>query len=157
LVAILGLVPIGMKAFQDAMRLNVEAEIVQTIARELENTPWKSPSDVGYPSLVGGLPSGLKQYIQSFPLYFDVEGREVASASDATFAVHVIAEPATIQGQNVVALSVAPNANLLYRAKIFIAYRKVSNLPSRVSGGSVPANEVAWIKLYPVLLSYKGF
>lgn len=160
LVAILGLVPIGMKAFQDAMRLNVEAEIVQTISRELESTPWKSPTDVGYPSLVDGLPSGLGQYLDTFPLYFDAEGREIGSGatapSNANFAVHVVMEPSTIQGQNVVASGVGANAYLLYSAKIFIAYRRVSDLRNRVSSGQVPVNEAPWIKLYPVLLSYKG-
>lgn len=163
-MAILGLVPIGMKAFQDAMRLNVEAEIVQTIARELDNTPWKDPGGVGYPTLVSGFPVGLKKYVDdSFPIYFDAEGRKLGSGSTppagSTFAVHVQLVSAAIKDQsnNDVKVEAAGGVNLLYRAKIFIAYRKLANLPTRVSSGSVPNSEAQWIKEYPILLAYKGY
>jgi uncharacterized protein (TIGR02598 family) len=159
LVAILGLVPIGMKAFQDAMRLNVEAEIVQTIARELENTPWKRAGEVGLPS---NPPNGLEDYVKSFPVYFDDEGREVGSGptppSDkaATYAVVVLLDESKVQGSSVVAVG-SGNVPLLYTARVFIAYRKVNNIKSRVNTGTIAPNDRQWIKEYPVVLGYKGF
>jgi uncharacterized protein (TIGR02598 family) len=159
MVAILGLVPIGMKAFQDAVRLNVEAEIVQTIARELENTPWKRAGEVGLPS---NPPNGLEDYVKSFPVYFDDEGREVGSGptppSDkaATYAVVVLLEETKVDGENVVAAG-SGNLPLLYTARVFIAYRKVNNIESRVKTGTIAPNDRQWIKEYPVVLGYKGF
>jgi uncharacterized protein (TIGR02598 family) len=159
LVAILGLVPIGMKAFQDAMRLNAEAEIVQTIARELENTPWKRTADIGLPT---NPPNGLKDYLDSFPIYFDDEGREVGSGATpptdkaATYAVTVLLDESKVQGSSVVAVG-SGNVPLLYTARVFIAYRKVNDIQSRVNTGTIAPNDRQWIKEYPVILSYKGF
>jgi len=163
LVAILGLVPVGMKAFQDAMRLNVEAEIVQTISRELENTPWKSTGMVGFP--VGATPPGLSAYLNDFPIYFDDEGREIGAGSSPPipsaadprrpmFGVVVLLSPANVQGGPIQA---GNSVNLLYRARIFIAYRKLDNIESRVGSGTIAANDKQWIKEYPVILAYKGF
>lgn len=165
LVAILGLVPVGMKAFQDAMRLNVEAEIVQTVARELENTPWKRPTESGLPGASGGVPNGLADYLSSYPLYFDDEGREIGSGPTppsgekrATYAVFVVVQPTSVQGGTIATAGGGAGAvNLLYSAQIFVAYRRIENLESRVGTGTIAAADRAWIKCYPVLLGYRGF
>lgn len=169
LVAILGLVPLGLKAFQDAMRMNVEAEIVQSLARELENTPWKTAtSSAGLPT--ANPPDGLRDYdaassSSNFPIWFDDEGRELARGGTnppapsgpndrpAAYGVVIRIEPAQVNGGAIV----VSTSTLLYRARIFVAFRKLDNLASRVSSGTIAAADRPWIKEYPVILAYKGY
>lgn len=124
-VSIIGLLPIGLKAFQDAARLNVEAEIVQQITREVEATPFAQLTDYGS----SGSP---------LILGFDAEGRELedlqgasasqfASDDEAAFRVQVEMADATVQGKLIQAQRNGTATTVFRVARIWVQHRREFN------------------------------
>lgn len=97
LLVIFSLMPAGLAALQDANRQIVETEIYNTVGAELASTPF----------------GRLGEYQTSrFPIYFDNEGIETASAGDAVFTVRCsLAAPELGAGE-------------LRRATVAIGYRR---------------------------------
>lgn len=78
LVAIMGLLPVGLSTLREATGATIEAQIVSQIASDVAQTPFRS----------------LEDFASTGPYYFDNEGRRVAGATDAVYsAALVVAGP----------------------------------------------------------------
>ncbi len=67
LVALIGMLPVGLSNFRQAIEIQTQAQIVQQIATELQLAKYSDLSSGGYQS--------------GFPRYFDAEGAAVAEPS----------------------------------------------------------------------------
>ena len=84
LVAVMGLMPVGLTTMRQAMDASIEEQIVQKIAGEVLLTPFSQLSD----SIIG------KSY------YFDDQGIAVATANNARFWVAVQEVATTYPGSS---------------------------------------------------------
>lgn len=97
LLVIFSLIPTGLNSLQETNRQFVETEILNTVSAELESTSFKQ----------------LDTFVpQRFPMYFDNEGAELDTATDAVFIVRCQLEAPEL------------GAGELRRARVSIGFRR---------------------------------
>lgn len=120
-VAVLGLMPVGLNAFQEANRSNIEAEIVAQIARNLEASSFTRLQT---------------EFATPQTYYYDSEGRELfesggAPPADWMYRTEVSLNETQVQGENIRALGRTDPAlqPLLRSAVIALTFKRE---PSKV-------------------------
>lgn len=118
-VATLGLMPIGLKAFEEANRANIEAEIIAQLSRDLEASSLKKLQ---------------QEFASSKTFYFDIEGRELTSSggagpADWIYKAEVELQPTQVNGQTVEATgrTVSTVTTLLKTAVISLTFKREPN------------------------------
>lgn len=106
MVAILGLIPMGLTNFQNTIRINVESDIVEQLARQLQSTDFNKISTY-----------------DNYSTSYDYEGRQ--STTNKVFNVNVSLSNAQIQGGTISAPST--NAVLYKVALIRITFHGKTN------------------------------
>jgi uncharacterized protein (TIGR02598 family) len=82
IVAILGLIPVGLDVFRASTSDNIESEIVQQILRGAQQSPF-------YDTTGSSQRDVLKEQFDNKSFYYDVEGRQLTSAQEAVFIANV--------------------------------------------------------------------
>lgn len=123
-VAVLGLMPIGMGAFQEANRSNIEAEIVAQLAREIESASFAQlQADFATP--------------QTY--YYDFEGRQLfapggGEPTDWAYRAEVELQQTMVQGVPIRATGRAnPNRQTIFQTALInmVTFRE-RNQPGKV-------------------------
>lgn len=116
LVAVLGLLPIGLSSFREANEATIESQIISQISSEVALMPF----------------SKIPEYAAAGPYYFDNDGRKAEKEADAIFSVHTSSatpnypgKPATINADLVnlqVRVTTARNRNVTNKVhNLFVA------------------------------------
>ena len=105
-LVIFSLMPVGMASLQESNRQIIETEIYNTVGAELASTPFNR----------------LTNYqTDRFPIYFDIEGIEVNSPTDAAFTVRASMTNAEL------------GAGELQRIRIKVGFRQDPDVPGNRS------------------------
>jgi uncharacterized protein (TIGR02598 family) len=98
-VGIVGMVPVGLKNFRQAIDANVQSQISQKISGEMQLSRYSDLMASGFGA-------------QNFPRYFDDQGSPVQSATDPACVYTVTLDP-TSPAHPFLPGSTAANTNLL--------------------------------------------
>jgi len=129
LLSIIALLPMGLASYRQAIRYNIEADLVQQLARELENTPFDE--------------------IDNFPTQFafDFEAREIWNSADSeeapadpAFDVTITVRDADVQGA--VIADTINSLSLMKRATMEITQGSDSSRHSILITNRLPIQEV---------------
>ncbi len=122
-IAVIGLMPVGLNAFQEANRANIEAEIVAQLARQIEAASFaKLRSEFATP--------------QTY--YYDFEGRELFASGggdppDWIFKATVTLNDTKVQGSEIRATGrTDPTRQVVMKtAVISLVFKREQNDPSK--------------------------
>jgi len=128
-LSVIALLPIGMSTYQNAVRNNIEADIVQQLTRELENTPFDE----------------LENYPSEF--LFDFEARELWNSNDTeerpanpAFTVTINIQDASLQGQPL--QEAVGNLALAKTVNLSLTQGGVENRRSMIIANRLPIQEI---------------